>query len=183
MAHDKPIITHRQELASSALFTIEGIHLKFANGNQRDYEIVQGGKQGAVMIVPMLDANTILLIREYAAGVDDYVLTFPKGAIDAGENFLETANRELQEEVGYAARSITNLTKFCTSPGYMTAMMQVVLATDLYPQSIPGDEPEPIEVVPWKLTEIDRLLAQPDFYEGRAVAALLLLERKLYGGN
>lgn len=181
MSHKKPIISNRKQLAKSRLFTIEGMHLEFANGVERDYELVIGAAAGSVMVVPMLDDHTVLLIREYAAGMDEYILTFPKGAVDANEDFALAANRELQEEVGYAARDIIQLGKFSSSPGYLTAVMQLFLARDLYPQRIAGDEPEEIEVVPWSLKKIDELLAQPDFYEGRAIAAVLMVERQFRG--
>jgi ADP-ribose diphosphatase len=57
--------------------------------------------------------------------------------------------------------------------------MSVFVARDLYPESLPGDEPEPLEKVTWPLNDIDNLLAQPDFSEARSVAALLMLLRNL----
>lgn len=131
------------------------------------------------MIVPMLDSKTILLIREYAVGVDDYVLGFPKGGLSQGEPALVAANRELMEEVGYRAGKLTPFARLSAAPGYTMSMMEVVLAQDLTPASAEGDEPEPIEVVSWSIDKIDELLAQPEFHEGRSQAALLLLERKL----
>ncbi len=55
----------------------------------------------------------------------------------------------------------------------------IVLATDLYPNRLQGDEPEEIEVVPWKLSEIDTLLQAADFTEARSIAALFLTRRHL----
>lgn len=176
----KPHIIKSTTLAQSGLFTIEGLHLRFANGEERCYERICGhAAKGSVLIIPLLDAQTVLLIREYAAGVDDFVLGFPKGALDAGEDLLQTANRELMEEVGYGSHKLTPLKSVSASPGYLTSMMAVVLAEDLYPESLPGDEPEPIEVIPWKLNAVDELLAHPEFHEARSQAALLQLIRWL----
>ncbi|MBV2096504.1 MAG: ADP compounds hydrolase NudE, partial [Candidatus Thiodiazotropha sp. (ex Codakia orbicularis)] len=50
----------------------------------------------------------------------------------------------------------------------------VILARDLYPDRQPGDEPEPIEVVPWRLRDWDELIGQPDLTEARSIAALYL---------
>ena len=58
-------------------------------------------------------------------------------------------------------------------------MMHIVLAKDLYPKKLEGDEPEAIEVIPWKISNIDALLRHPEFHEARSIAALLLLERNL----
>ncbi len=174
----KPQLLNQRILAQSSIFTIEQLDLRFANGELRCYERIAGHARGSVMIVPLLDAQRFLLIREYAAGIEDYVLAFPKGAVDEGEDVLATANRELMEEVGYGAKRLSVLTTLSTSPGYMTSRMTVVLAQDLYAQRLVGDEPEPIEVVEWRLDQIDTLLVHPEFHEARSQAALLLLERQ-----
>ncbi len=175
----KPELSSKRILAQSAIFTIESLDLRFSNGEQRCYERVSGHHAGSVMVVPMLDEKALLLIREYAAGVEDYVLGFPKGAVDEGEAVMTTANRELMEEVGYGARRLTELAVMSTSPGYMTSKMTAILAEDLYPQRLVGDEPEPIEVIEWSLDRIDDLLAHPEFHEARSQAALLLVDRRL----
>jgi ADP-ribose diphosphatase len=178
---NKPKIIQKTILAESALFTIEGLHLHFSNGEERCYERIAGKTHGSVLIIPLLDKDTLLLIREYGGGVEDYVLAFPKGAIDFKEDLLTTANRELMEEVGYGAKKITWLTRVSASPGYMASMMDIVLAEELYPKKIEGDEPEEIEVIPWKLDKIDELLRHPEFHEARSQAALLwLLRRKMH---
>ena len=157
--------------------------MRFSNGERRTYEKMCTGGFGAVLVVPLLDAETLLLIREYGAGEEDYVLAFPKGAVDAGESMFEAANRELMEEVGYGARQLHWLKNLRLSPSYMEYRIDVILAHDLYPEKRPGDELEPIEVVPWRLDNIDELLARPDFTEGRSVAALFLAREWLRQGN
>lgn len=56
---------------------------------------------------------------------------------------------------------------------------QVVLAQDLYSQKLVGDEPEEIEVVPWKLSRLANLLAHPECTEARSIAALFLTRERL----
>jgi len=176
----KPDILNTKKLGESEHFYIEQIHLRFSNGEERFFERILGRARGSVMIVPLLDEDTLLLIREYGAGVDDYVLGFPKGAIESGEDLYVTANRELMEEVGYGARSLDVITDLSASPGYLASSMKIVLAKDLYENKTVGDEPEPIEVVPWSLKNIDELLQHPQFHEARSVAALLLVVRQMH---
>src|SRR3546814_13511383 len=87
---------------------------------------------------------------------------------------LVAANRELQEEAGYAARSLHHLRMLTLSPRYMSHQAHVIVARDLYPQRLPGDEPEELELVPWKLDALHELVLREDFSEGRAVAALFM---------
>ena len=60
------------------------------------------------------------------------------------------------------------------APGYLGHTTYVLLARELYEQRLPGDEPEEIEVVPWRLSDLPQLLQQPDFTEARSIAALYL---------
>ena len=172
----------RRLVAQSRLIRIEEVDLQFANGALRTYERIPAGEADSVLVVPLLDPATLLLIREYGAGSERYELGLPKGMVETGEDPLVAANRELQEEVGYAARDLRLLGRVSVVPGYIGHRSQIVLARELYPSRLAGDEPEPLEVVHWPLAAIDDLLARDDFDEARALAALYLTERFLARG-
>ena len=178
----KPVILQTRTLAQTGLFHIEQVDLRFSNGTQTRFERLRGSSHGAVLIVPLLDEDTVLLIREYAVGTERYELALPKGRIEAEEPLLEAANRELREEVGHAAGELQHLNTISLAPGYSSHMTHVVLARGLYPAPLPGDEPEPLEVVPWRLSELAELLARDDFSEGRSIAALFLTREYLAHG-
>ncbi len=175
----KPQILKQELVAQSRLFKVEALHLRFTNGTERIYERMQGGHRGAVMLVPLLDDDTLLLVREYAAGTHSYELGFPKGVIDAGENAAQAGNRELMEETGYGARELIPLKQVSLAPGFFASRMDLLLARDLYPEWREGDEPEPLELVRWPLAEAEVLLDDPEFNESRSVAALMLALRWL----
>lgn len=175
----KPKILQTRLVAKSHLFKIEQVDLHFTNGEQRCFERISGNRPAAVMMVPMLDNDTVLLVREYAVGLDDYALTLPKGLLEDDENPLEAANREMQEEIGYGAHDLIQLKTLSTAPGYLTSQLYMVLARDLYEKKLPGDEPEPIEVVPWQLSRLDELLTRDDFTEARSIAALFMVKQLL----
>lgn len=176
---EKPRILNSLTLAKTRLFHIQQVDLRFSNGVEARYERLVGSSRGAVLIVPLLDADTVLLIREYAAGLDRYELALPKGRIEEHEDPLTAADRELKEEVGYGARSLYRLTSLSLAPGYLGHITHVVVARDLYPEKQQGDEPEEIEVVPWPLNRIDELTARDDFSEARSIAALFLTRELL----
>lgn len=174
----KPQILATEIVAQSRLFKIEQVHLKFSNDEERFYERMAGSSRGAVMIVPV-HQDQLLLAREYGAGTDRYELGFPKGLIDPGEDAATAALRELQEEIGFAAKKLTWLKEVSLAPGYFASKMQLFLAEDLYPSQLEGDEPEPIEVVPMPISDWQSLIDHPDFSESRCVSALFLAMRKL----
>lgn len=160
---------------------VEELDLEFSNGERRRFQRLISPGHGAVVVVPMLDADTVLLVREYAAGMHRYELGLVKGRIDAGETPPQAADRELQEEAGYGARSLTVLRSLSLAPTYMSHLSWLVVAQDLYPQRLPGDEPEELEVVPWKLDQLDQLMLREDFSEGRSLAALFIAREWLRG--
>jgi len=170
-----PKINGQKQVAKSRLFTIEQLELTFSNGEERQYERMIGSGNGAVMIVPMLDNETILLVREYCAGTHSYELGFPKGLVDAGEKPEQAANRELQEEISYGTEQLQHLSQVMMAPAFFNAKMDIFIASNLYPAQLEGDEPEHLEVVSWSIKNYKSLLQQPDFKEARSIAALMLL--------
>ena len=165
---------HRIETDDSGPYRVEHLDLEFSNGERRRFQRLHGRGHGAVVVVPMLDDETVLLVREYAAGLHRYELGLVKGRIDAGETPLQAADRELKEEAGYGAHSLLALRELTLAPTYMSHATHLVLARDLYPERLPGDEPEPLEVVPWKLDALHELILREDFSEGRSIAALFI---------
>lgn len=155
-------------------YTLEKLDLEFGNGERRRYERLHGRGHGAVAVVPMLDADTVLLVREYAAGVHRYELGLVKGRIDAGETPAQAADRELMEEAGYGARDLVVLRSLTQAPLYMSHSTYLVIARDLYPKRLVGDEPEELEVVPWRLDKLHELILREEFSEGRSIAALFI---------
>lgn len=176
-----PIVHATRPANASRFLRTEEVDLEFSNGQRRTYERLKGSGLGAVIIVPMLDDDTVLLVREYGAGTARYELGLPKGRLDRDETVEQGAERELKEEIGYGARELHILTNLSLSPAYMTSMTHVVLARDLYEERLPGDEPEELEVVPWRLSELHTLLLQPDITEGRSIAALFIAREYLAG--
>jgi len=170
----KPEVLKINPSAKSRLFLIEELQLRFSNGVERTYERLASRGNGAVMMIPIDKDHNVLLVREYAGGIEDYTLSLPKGAVDQGETFYEAADRELKEEVGFGAKRIDFLKELTTAPNYMGHKLQAILVRDLYPCRLEGDEPEPLEVVKWPLSDIDNLVANPEFTEGRAIAGLYL---------
>ncbi len=178
MSQRLPVIHKISEIGEGP-FRRQQLDLEFSNGERRLYERQLSQGHGAVVVVPMLDAETVLLVREYAAGVHRYELGLVKGRIDGGETPEQAADRELKEEAGYGARQVTVLRAMTLAPSYMSHQSWLVLARDLYPQRLPGDEPEELEVVPWKLSRLDELMLREDFSEGRSLAALFIVREWL----
>jgi len=169
-----PRIHARREHDPGKRFKVEKLDLEFSNGEKRTYERLRSHGLGAVIVVAMRDDDTVLLVNEYAAGLHHYELGLVKGRLEPGESVLDGAQRELMEEIGFGARDMVELTALSLAPGYMTHVTHVVLARDLYPAKLEGDEPEDLEVVPWSLSDLYTLVQLPNCTEGRSIAALYI---------
>ncbi len=177
---EKPHIVSSALISKTRIFRIEELELEFSNGTRARYERLKGVAHGSVIVVPLIDPNTVLMIREYAVGTQRFELGLPKGRIEEGEDMLQAANREIMEEIGYGARRLQLVCSLSIAPGYIESRTEVVLARDLYPRRLPGDEPEQIETVPWPLNELHKLLSRDEFSEARSIAALYIV-RDLLG--
>lgn len=183
MSRRLPIIHDVRRRQGDPERVVEELDLEFSNGERRRYHRAPSVGHGAVIVLPLRDADTALLIREYAAGTHRYELGLVKGKIDPGETPEQAANRELKEEIGYGARDVRVVRRISLAPTYMGHETVLVLARDLYEERLPGDEPEPLEVVPWRLDALHELALEDDFSEGRSIAALFLVRELLRHGR
>jgi ADP-ribose diphosphatase len=177
---NEPQILDVRTAARSRLFHIEAVQIRFSNGSEREYERVAAPSEpGAVLIVPLLDPETVLFVREFAVGIERYQLGFPIGRIEARETSLRAANRELMEETGYAARDLKHLHTMTLAPGILGYRMDVVLARTLYRRRRQGDEPEPPGVVKWPIARLDEILHGEEISDARTLAALFIARSAL----
>ncbi len=171
----KPTLSNIQNIVTTRFFNIQSMEVEFSNGEQRQYERLKPSGNGAVLVVPMLTDDTVLMIYEYSGGTDRYELALTKGKIDQGETPIEAANRELIEEIGYGANKLTFIKEMTIAPGYQSSITYIILAQDLYQDSAEGDEPEPLEVVEHQLSNLEALVYNEDLTEARSIAALYMV--------
>ncbi len=159
-------------------FQIKEVDLEFASGKRMTHEIVDNNMQG-VTIVPINKDGTVFLVREYLTGAGEYQLGLCKGGIEPGHTPEETAQRELQEEVGYKAGRLDKLGEVFLHPAYTTAKTHIFLARDLQESKLVGDEGEELEVMPYPFKDFEKLIDFGEIHDARIIAALYLAKRFL----
>jgi ADP-ribose pyrophosphatase len=151
------------------------------DGRETTREIVQ--HPGAVAILPW-DGTRVALVRQWRHPAGRELLEIPAGTLDPGEEPAATARRELAEEVGVAADEWVAGPAFFTAPGFCTEHMTVFLATGLHPAPGAGHDPdEQIEVAWMTLPEALAAIDAGAIEDGKSIAALLWLARRLGGGG
>ena len=145
---------------------------RYEDGEEAEREIVE--HPGAVGVVAH-DGERLYLVRQPREAVDDpALLELPAGKLDEeGESPLDTAQRELAEEIGKGARTWQHLTSFFTSPGFTNEECHLFMATDLYDESSGTDEDERIEIVEVPLARLDQTIR--DCRDSKTLVCLLWL--------
>jgi 8-oxo-dGTP pyrophosphatase MutT (NUDIX family) len=151
--------------------------LRYDDGDEAEREVVE--HPGSVAIVAH-DGERLFLVRQPREAVgEEALLEVPAGKLDhEGEDALDTAKRELAEEIGKGARTWRRLTNLYTSPGFVDEECHVYLATDLFDESAEADENERIEIVEVPLDELDRVIQ--DCHDAKTLVALLWF--RAFGG-
>jgi ADP-ribose pyrophosphatase len=131
---------------------------RYDDGAEAEREIVT--HPGAVAVVAH-DRERLYLVRQPREAVDEQaLLELPAGKLDEeGEGPLDTAKRELAEEIGKGAGTWRHLTSFYTSPGFADEECHIYLATDLYDEHAEADESERIEIVEAPLADLDDVIS------------------------
>jgi ADP-ribose pyrophosphatase len=128
---------------------------------------------GAVCIVARPTDGEVLLIRQYrhAAGLD--LVEIPAGTLNPGENPVECALRELEEETGYRANNMIERARFFTTPGFTTEFMHLYEASDLAKTQTNFDDDEMIEVDIVPNDEALRMIDDGRIQDAKSILGLL----------
>ena len=161
----------------SKLFTIKDTDLELENGEKVTYQIME--KNDTAMLIPVTVEGNVLFVKEFYNAINEYQLGLPKGRIDEGFDDKETANKELQEEIGFKANKLTKLGILTIAPGYLNQKTHVFLAQDLVESKLQGDEPEELETLEHPLNDFESLIDEGKLTEARMIAALYLVRRFL----
>jgi 8-oxo-dGTP pyrophosphatase MutT (NUDIX family) len=143
---------------------------RYEDGEEAEREVI--AHPGSVAVVAH-DGERLYLVQQPREAVDEpALLELPAGKLDEdGEEPLDTAKRELAEEIGKGARTWRHLTSFYTSPGFVDEECHVYLATDLYDESAEADENERIEIVTVALDGLDDAIR--DCRDAKSLVGLL----------
>lgn len=137
---------------------------------------------GAVMMVPLLDENTVVLVRQFRYPLRRHFLEVPAGRIEPGEEPLATAKRELIEECGYEAARWRHLTTLHPCIGYSDERIELYLARDLRHVGAGPDDGEFLEVLPTPIDQALKWVRDGRITEVKAIIGLLWLERVMRKG-
>lgn len=140
------------------------------NGVTIDLEMIR--HPGASAVVPMKDAHTVILIRQFRHAANGFIYEIPAGKLNPGEDPLDCASRELEEEIGYRATTFELLSSIFTAPGFTDEVIHIYKATGLVPGRQNLDRDEVLDVLEMPLTEAIKQIQAGTIQDGKTIVGL-----------
>lgn len=132
-----------------------------------------------VGVLPFLDPNTVLMIKQYRYVAKRVTWEMPTGGMHRGESREDAAQRELAEEIGYRAGKLTWLSTLQTSKSVVDETAYLFLGEGLVKMELPPDETEFIEVRPFPFTEVLQMVLRSEITDSMTIIAVLHAARLL----
>ena len=145
--------------------------VRLPNGKLATREYV--AHPGAVGVVPFVDKDTIVMVRQYRHPVGEVTLELPAGKIDPKESLLACIKRELAEETGYTAARFTPLIKYWPTPAFADEVLHLYVATGLKAGRMNTDEDEFLEVVHMPFKKAVEMVRRGKIRDSKTVVGLL----------
>jgi ADP-ribose pyrophosphatase len=157
---------------SGPVFSVERLDVVLPDLHTHTYDRV--AMQNAVTILPIDDEGNVYFVRQFRVGSNSVLLELPAGKVEKGEEAQATAEREIREEIGMAARKLVTLGGFFVSPGYSTEYMDCFLATGLYADALSPDADEFLNVEKIPLDKVREMIFSGGLPDGKSLGAFLL---------
>jgi len=179
---DEHLIEHR--IDSQELFKGHFLHafrdtVRLPSGLTATREYVT--HPGAVMIIPLLDDGRLLMERQYRYPMQQVMLEFPAGKLDAGEKPQHCAQRELREETGYSATHWAHAGVMHPVISYSTEFIDIWFARGLQPGPRQLDEGEHLDILSMGITEFFAACQQGLITDAKTLTGALWLQNHLNG--
>ena len=137
--------------------------------HQTVYDVIE--HPGSAIIIPVTGQGNIIAIKQFRYAVNRELIELPAGTLDAGEEPLTCAQREIMEETGYAAGKFTYLGEILPGPGLINEVQHVFLAEELYPQKLAGDDDEIIENLELSREDFIDKIKNGEIVDAKSIAA------------
>jgi ADP-ribose pyrophosphatase len=168
---------NRKNLCTTKLFTVEEVQIEMPNKKQHLYQMVKHAD--SVTILPVDEKSQIWFVSQYRVGANADLLELPAGVIENNETPLTCAQREVQEEIGMAARKIQSLGSFYLAPGYCNEVNHAFIAQELFLSPLAQDEDEFLNIHIIPIEQAYQMAMSGKIQDAKSLAALLLAKTLL----
>lgn len=141
-----------EKLYNGKIITLERLMVELPNKEIVERAVIR--HPGASVIIPITDDGHVIMVKQFRKAADEILLEMPAGTLNNGEDPLECAKRELEEETGFTAGKFEHVMSFFTCPGFCDEIIHAYVATELKPGRLNPDEDEFLENVKIKISDL-----------------------------
>ncbi len=170
-----------REVFSGRLVKLRVDRVRLPSGRKTTREVVV--HRGAVAAVPLIDADTFVLVRQFRQAAGEILLEIPAGTLDPSEDPVACVVRELEEEIGYHADRVTEMFRSYLAPGYSSEMLHTFLAEDLAKVGAHAEADEFIEIVEVPMDEAADKILSGEIKDAKSICGILMAQRVLASRN
>ncbi len=175
-------LVNRRTVFEGRVFDIIVDDVEYPSGNPSVREVARNS--GGAVVLPVFPDGRVILIRQHRYPLDQFIWELPAGKLRRGEDPLDCARRELEEETGYLATEWTLLNSIYTTPGFCDEVLHIYLAGGLSeapggrkPEE--GEETMTMSIFP--IGETVRMIERMDIRDGKSICGILQGLRHLSG--
>ena len=174
-------INNRSRIHKGKVFDLISENITLENGTTTDVEFIE--HPGATAIIPFLDNNRIVLLKQYRHALKKYIWEIPAGTLEPDEEIITCARRELIEETGYSGGHWHRLGEMTPVPGYSNERIYLFLARELVPAEQHLDADELIHVREVKFSKALEMIGAGEIQDAKSVVGLCLASSWLEANN
>jgi 8-oxo-dGTP pyrophosphatase MutT (NUDIX family) len=174
-------INRSATLHKGRVFSLVNENYTLENGVTSEIDFIQ--HPGAAAMVPLLNNQEVVLIKQYRHAIREFIWEIPAGTLDAGESPLNCARRELVEETGYSADEWHQLATITPLPGCSDERIHIFLASDLKPAEQHLDDDEMLNVHTVKFNAALQMILAGEISDGKTISGLFLASNWLKNNN
>ena len=161
----------RRNIYKGYCFDLFEDQVVWVNGKKLDRVLIE--HPGISVMLPLLDPDRLILVNQYRYGANTHLWELPAGTINAGEEPLACAMRELEEEIGYQAHQWAPITSCYSSPHYSSEMIHAFVAENLVKTTSNLDDDEVIKVGEFSRAEVETMIRSGEIVDSKSLVTLL----------
>ncbi|MGH2638314.1 MAG: NUDIX hydrolase [Rhabdochlamydiaceae bacterium] len=158
-----------------AFISVRRDEIDYPNGLHKTWDIVL--HPGAVAIIPITQEGHLILVEQWRRAIGKITLELPAGLIEPGEAPEVSAQRELQEEIGKKAETLTYLRPYYSSPGVYTEKIHLFVGKDLIPSPLQGEDTDEIDIQVVSFNQAFKLIEDGTICDAKTALGILLVGR------
>ena len=172
----KETTLNRKNIFNGKIIKLDVHEVLLENEKTAERELIT--HQGGVGVIPITEANEIVLVKQFRKPFEEETLEIPAGKKDKNEEPQSCAERELKEETGITAKKITLLAEMYPSPGYTDERVHIYKAEGLNYGDMSTDEDEFIEVLKYPMEEAVGMIKSGQIKDAKTIIAIMMAENE-----